>query len=89
MQSKNKRQPTARERDHLSRVSALPCSVCGAPPPSEVHEPRQGSWWLSVALCADCHRGGVNGLHGQRRMWAVHKVDELDALAVTISRLMP
>jgi hypothetical protein len=27
------------------------------------------------------------GLHGQRRAWAIRKMDELDALAVTIERL--
>jgi hypothetical protein len=27
------------------------------------------------------------GLHGQRRMWAIRKMDELDALNVTIERL--
>lgn len=88
MRSKNKHAPNVHERQHLSRVSALACSVCDAPPPSEVHEPKQGSWWLSIALCADCHRGSCNGLHGQRRMWAVRKMDELDALAVTIRRLL-
>jgi hypothetical protein len=28
------------------------------------------------------------GLHGQKRMWAIKKMDELDALAVTIERLL-
>lgn len=28
------------------------------------------------------------GLHGQRRMWAIKKMDELDALAVTVERLL-
>jgi hypothetical protein len=27
------------------------------------------------------------GWHGQKRAWAVRKMDELDALAVTIARL--
>lgn len=27
------------------------------------------------------------GLHGQRRMWAIKKMDEIDALAVTVQRL--
>lgn len=87
MNSKNKKAPTVAERRHIERVAALPCSVCDAPGPSEVHEIKQGSWWVSVAACPDCHRGSVNGLHGQRRMWAVKKMDELDALAVTIQRL--
>jgi hypothetical protein len=28
------------------------------------------------------------GWHGQRRMWALKKMDEIDALNVTIKRLM-
>jgi hypothetical protein len=27
------------------------------------------------------------GWHGQKRMWAIKKMDEMDALAVTIERL--
>jgi hypothetical protein len=28
------------------------------------------------------------GWHGQKRMWAIKKMDELDALNITIERLM-
>lgn len=88
MQSKNKKGPTAAERVHIEMVKALDCSVCDASGPSEAHEIKQGQWWTSVALCPSCHRGPLLGLHGQRRMWAIKKMDELDALAVTIQRLM-
>lgn len=88
MWSKNKSRMTAAERDHVSRVKELPCSVCDAPGPSEAHEPTQGLWYISIALCADCHRGSVNGLHGKRVMWRIHKMDEWDALNITIRRLM-
>lgn len=66
----------------------MSCAVCGAPGPSECHELEQGLWFASIPLCADCHRGGHNGIHGQRRAWAVRKMTELDALAVTVRRLM-
>lgn len=88
MQSKNKRAPTVAERAHIERVQALRCSVCEQSGPSEVHEIKQGQWFSSVALCPDCHRGGSNGLHGNRRMWLIKKLDEVDALAITIERLM-
>ena len=88
MQSRGKRAPTAVERAHIARVALLPCSVCNQVGPSEVHEIRQGCWFTSVALCTDCHRGSVLGLHGQRRAWVVRKMDELDALAVTVRRLL-
>ena len=28
------------------------------------------------------------GLHGQKRAWAIRKMDEIDALAITINRLL-
>lgn len=77
-----------RERLHLARVKELACSVCDVPGPSEAHHVKQGNQYTCIALCADCHRGSFNGLHGQRRMWAVKHMDELDALNVTIERLM-
>lgn len=88
MQSKNKKAPTADERLHIELVKEAPCSVCDSTEPSECHEIEQGNWWTSIALCADCHRGSFNGLHGQRRMWAVKKLDELKALSITIRRVM-
>jgi hypothetical protein len=88
MQSKNKAAPTAREREHIVRVKELPCSVCDQPGPSEDHEIKQGQWYTSCALCSSCHRGTQLGWHGEKRMWAIKKMDDLDALAVTIRRLM-
>lgn len=78
---------SAIERRHLARVKNLPCSVCDSPPPSEAHHIEQGLQFTCVALCADCHRGPLLGLHGQRRAWAVRKMDEIDALNTTIRRL--
>jgi hypothetical protein len=77
-----------RERKHLARVKELPCSVCDQPGPSEAHHVKQGQQYTAVALCESCHRGALMGLHGQRRMWAIKKMDELGALNVTVCRLM-
>ena len=77
---------TKAERAHLERVKSLPCSVCGAPGISEAHHIRQGVQRLAVALCADCHRG-YNGWHGTKAYWRIKKMDELDALAVTLQNL--
>ena len=88
MQSKNKKAPTAAERRHIAAVKSLPCSVCDAPGPSDCHEIKQGQWFTSVALCPSCHTGGVMGIHGRKRMWAIKKMDELDSLSVTIGRIV-
>ena len=78
---------TAKERTYLARIKELPCSVCDAPGPSEAHHIKQGQQFTAVALCVDCHRGPVMGLHGQRRAWAIRKIDELAALNITLERL--
>jgi cytochrome c5 len=79
---------TAKERAHLGKVKELPCSVCDAPPPSDAHHIKQSSAYTCVALCKSCHQGSLMGWHGQKRAWALRKVDELDALDVTIQRLL-
>lgn len=78
----------AKERKHLGRVKELPCSVCDAEGPSEAHHVEQGLQYTCIALCIDCHRGPVMGWHGQKRGWLIRKMNELDALNVTIARLM-
>jgi hypothetical protein len=91
MWSKNKKAMTKLESAHVERVKMLPCSVCdeggGESAASEAHEIKQGQWFTSCALCADCHRGSRNGIHGEKRMWSLKKMDEIDALAVTLERL--
>ena len=79
---------TAKQREHVGRVKELPCSVCDAPPPSDAHHVKQHRQYTVVALCKDCHQGSILGWHGQKRMWAIKKMDEIDALNVTIERLM-
>ena len=87
MRSKNAKAITAAEREYIGAVKQLPCSVCDAPGPSDAHHIKQGRHHTVVALCKDCHQGSFNGIHGQRRMWEVKKMDEIDALNVTIGRL--
>ena len=88
MQSKNKPTPTKAEKAHIERIKAMRCRVCDAPGPSECHEIEQGQWFTSIPLCPDCHRGSLNGLHGQRNMWRVTKTTELSALNDTVRELM-
>lgn len=77
-----------KERRHLAMVKELPCSVCDEPGPSEAHHVKQGLQYTCIALCPNCHRSPTLGWHGQKRMWAIKKMDELDALNKTIERLM-
>lgn len=78
----------AEERVHVGMVKALPCSVCNAPPPSDAHHYKQHLQYVAIALCKDCHQGAFNGWHGQKNMWRVMKMEQIDALNVTIQRLI-
>ncbi len=79
---------SARERLHLARVKELPCGVCGAAGPSEAHHVEQHQQYLCIPLCEDCHRGSFNGVHGQKRIWNVKKLSELDVLNETLRSLL-
>lgn len=86
------------ERKHLDRVAGLPCGRCYMAGDWQigktfVHHIRTGqgmsqraSHFLTVPLCADCHQGD-QGIHGDRTLWKIAKVDEMDVLAWTIEQL--
>ena len=74
------------ERRYLALVKELPCSVCDTEGPSEAHHIKQGNQYTCVSLCPDCHRG-PQGWHGTKVLWRIRKMDELDALNITIERL--
>lgn len=86
MHSKNKPKPTAAERRHIERVASLACVVCDAPGPSHVHEPEQGLWHVSVALCPACHTGH-DGWHGTRLRWKLRRMNELQAINRTVAQV--
>lgn len=75
---------TAKERAYVGLVKELPCSVCNAPPPSDAHHVKQNRQYTVVALCKSCHQGSKMGWHGEKRAWAIAKMDEIDALNVTV-----
>lgn len=88
MRTKNAKAITKDEAVHLAAVKELPCSVCDAPGPSDAHHIKQGQHYTCVALCKECHQGSFMGLHGQKRSWIIRKMDETDALAITIRRIL-
>ncbi len=87
----SRRSPVQR---HMDRVAQLDCGVCGWPAPSELHHILEGRTpgarspdMLVIPLCASCHRSNLLGIHGQRRMWDVYKLSELDVLHNTLLTL--
>lgn len=79
---------TAKERVHLARIKEMRCVVCDAPGPSDAHHIEQGLQFTCIPLCKDCHQGSHNGIHGRKAIWNVMKMNELDALNLTIKRLL-
>jgi hypothetical protein len=84
---------TKAEKLHLSRVAQLPCCLCDTSGPSEVHHIREGQGMaqragnmLVIPLCPSCHRG-PKGIHGDRTMLRIRKVDELDLLNETLMKV--
>ena len=86
MWSPNKRAMTKAEREHVGRVKDGPCAVCGAVGVMHAHEIEQGLWFCSVSLCPDCHTGPM-GIHGDKTLWRIHKLDEIKALNETLARV--
>ena len=77
----------ALERQWVQKVKEQECSVCGQAGPSDAHHIKQGNHFTVVALCKSCHQGSMMGWHGQKRAWAIAKMDELDALNNTLKNV--
>jgi hypothetical protein len=87
MRSKNSKSHTNAESEHMGRVKECACSVCGAAGPTEAHHIEQGLHFTTVALCIACHRGPM-GIHGDKTMWRIHKMDEIKALNETLRMVL-
>jgi hypothetical protein len=69
-------------------VKEQPCSVCGQAGPSDAHHIKQGRHYTVVALCKSCHQGSKMGWHGEKTAWRIAKMEEIDALNVTIANVI-
>jgi hypothetical protein len=79
---------TSKERDHITRIKEMNCGVCDASGPSDAHYIVQHEQYLCIPLCKDCHQGAFNGIHGEKRIWNVYKLDEMTVLNETIRTLL-
>lgn len=86
MWSKNKKSMTSAERAHVGKVKESGCACCGACGVVHAHEIQQGLWWTSIGLCPACHTGPM-GIHGDKTMWRIHKINEMEALNETLRRI--
>lgn len=86
-------------RSHIGRVKAMGCILCELlgmrqESATDAHHIRTGqggaqraSDFLVIPLChSGCHQG-PRGIHGDRSLFRMAKVGELDLLAMVIERL--
>ena len=76
-----------KERAWVGKVKEQPCSVCGQEGPSDAHHIKQGRHYTVVALCKSCHQGSKMGWHGEKAAWRIAKMEEIDALNVTVENV--
>ena len=81
-----------KDKRYLGWVAQQNCVLCGAVG-VHCHHIREGqgmaqraSDYLAIPLCPDCHMG-QQGAHGDKTLFRVYKVTELDLLARTIQLL--
>ncbi len=62
--------------EHLARVKALPCVICGAPPPSDAHHcihdrfgTLKASDYETIPLCKAHHQWGAEAIHAGKATW--------------------
>lgn len=89
---------TASEKSYMGRVAEGVCILCEAlgcegDTPVNLHHVREGQGmgqkaqnWLVIPLCPTCHQGR-HGIHGDRALLRLAKLDEIDLLAMTIERM--
>lgn len=89
---------TKSEKKYMNRVAECGCSLCHilgceGDTPVNLHHVREGQGmgqkaqnWLVVPLCPTCHQG-QHGIHGDRALLKLAKVNEMDLLAWTIEKL--
>ena len=62
--------------EHMRRVKALPCVICGSTPPSDAHHcihdrygSRKASDFDVIPLCKAHHQDGPEAIHNGKQTW--------------------
>lgn len=84
---------TKTEKKYMDIVASLPCALTGERP-VELHHVREGQGggqragnYCVIPLSPDAHRGPL-GIHGDKTLMRIQKVDEMDLLNWTIGEVM-
>lgn len=83
---------TKAAKDHMARVAALPCVICGYWP-VEVHHCISGRYgqqkasdFDTIPLCYPCHQG-PQGIHANKAAWEAVNGPDTDFLPVVADML--
>lgn len=79
---------------HMGKVKALPCVVCGSPPPSDAHHvihgrfsERKASHFDVIPLCRAHHLEGPEAIHAGKETWAAKHGPDYGFLPVVRAQL--
>jgi len=77
--------------EHMRRVKALPCVICGSPPPSDAHHcicqrygTRKSSDFNVIPLCRKCHLDGPYAIHKGKQSWITRNGMDYDYIEKTM-----
>jgi hypothetical protein len=93
---KNRTRQQVEYHERLAEGLCVLCELLGRDQASRttIHHIREGqgmsqraSHWLVIPVCEECHQG-QNGIHGDRQLLRLAKVEEVDLLAETIERVV-
>lgn len=81
-------------KEHMARVKALPCVICGRAGPSDAHHcicgrfgTRRASDWQVIPLCKDCHQDGPEAIHRGKASWVARNGPDHEYLPVVADML--
>lgn len=81
-------------REHMARVKALPCVICGRPGPSDAHHvfhgrygTRKASDMHVISLCKIHHQDGPDAIHNGKASWAAKYGFDYEYLPVVADML--
>jgi hypothetical protein len=76
--------------EYMGKVKALPCVICGAPPPSEAHHCRSDGMarddLKTIPLCIPCHTG-PKGYHRAKKTWEANNGPDYGFIPIVRAQL--
>ncbi len=79
---------------HMAEVKGMPCEICGAPPPSDVHHVIHHRYsaakptnWEVIPLCKKHHQVGPFAIHNGKESWLERYGPDWSYLPAVLARV--